>query len=415
MLSKMKPIAALALGQLLFHPAAARADVVLDWNAIAISTTSTQSPFAQARFLAITQLAVFEAVNAVTGDYRPYLGTVVATAGASAEAAAAQAAHDVLKFYFPGSAASLDTALATSLLAIPDGPAENYGVATGAAAAAAMIAARTGDGSAPPAFYPPGPATPGEWQSTPTCSPSGGNFFQWQNVTPFGIGSVADFLPGPPPALDSNTYAKDYLEVKTVGSATSPDRPQDRAQVAQFYASASPGWVFNSAARQVAIAKGRSLSENARALALINMGINDSLVASFYTKYHYTFWRPETAIHGGDLDDNSKTVADPTFAPFIATPCFPSYPSNHASGSGGGAEVLRRIYGAAGHAITLVHPVSGVTLFYTSFKQITDDVDDARIYGGIHFRFDQEVGARLGREVATEIYKSNLQPARGRE
>jgi hypothetical protein len=169
---------------------------------------------------------------------------------------------------------------------------------------------------------------------------------------------------------------------------------------------------MNLAARQVAAAQGRSLSHNARAFALINMAISDSLVASFATKYHYNFWRPETAIHGGDVDDNRKTESDPTWEPLIVAPCFPSYGSNHASGSYGGAEVLRRLYGAGGHCITIANPaLPGMVLEYTHFKQITADIDDARIYGGIHFRFDQEAGARLGREVATAVVQGNLRRA----
>jgi len=228
-------------------------------------------------------------------------------------------------------------------------------------------------------------------------------------VTPFGIDSVASFMPGPPPSLTSNTYTKDYLEVKTVGSLSSTARPQDRADVVRFYAVSSPTRVLNDAARQVSVAQGRSLSDNARALALLNMAISDSLVTSFATKYHYNWWRPETAIRAGDTDDNPKTNPDASFVPFITTPCFPSYPSNHASGTGSGAEILRRLYGAGGHSITLSNPaVAGITLHYTTFKQITDDVDDARVYGGIHFRFEQEVGGRLGRDIATYIVKHDL-------
>ena len=141
----------------------------------------------------------------------------------------------------------------------------------------------------------------------------------------------------------------------------------------------------------------RSLSENARALALVNMAISDSFVASFLNKYHYNFWRPETAIHAGDTDGNPKTDPDPGWVPFIATPCFPSYPSNHGSGSGGAAEVLRRLYGEGGHSITLTNPaMPDIVLQYTTFKQITDDISDARVYGGIHFRTDQVAGERLG-------------------
>jgi hypothetical protein len=387
---------------------AASPDVVLQWNATAVATVASQSPYAQARYMAITQLAVFEAVNTITGDYEPYLGTIDAPEGASAEAAAVAAAYAVLIYYFPGNAA-VEAARVSSLAAIADGAAKTDGIATGVAAALAMIALRTNDGSAPLTNKLPGPAVPGEWQMTPSCPAAGGIYFNWQNVKPFGIASAADFMPGPPPSLTSNRYAKDYLEVLTVGGQSSTARPQDRADVVRFYAVSSPSRVLNSVAVQVAVAQGRSLSENARALALLNMTISDSLVASFTAKYRYNFWRPETAIRAGDTDGNEKTNADATFAPFIATPCFPGYPSNHASGSNGGAEVLRRLYGAGGHSISLSNPaVPGVVLHYETFKAITDDVDDARVYGGIHFRFDQEAGGRLGREVATYVSKHNL-------
>jgi hypothetical protein len=391
---------------MLFRPAAASADVVLDWNALAVTVTAG-NPFTQARFLTITQLAVFEAVNAVTGRYEPYLGTVVAPDGASAEAAAIAAAYRVLKTYFPTNAL-LDSALANSLAAIPDAQAKTDGIATGEAAAAAMILLRASDGSAPPAFYLPESTDIGVWQLTATCPAEGGVFFQWRDVTPFGVTSVDRFISPPPPALTSRKYTNDYLEVQRVGGLTSTERPQDRSEVAQFYAAASPGFVFNSAARQVSVAQGRSLSHNARALALVNMAINDSLVTSFATKYHYNYWRPETAIRYGEIDGNRKTKGDMTFVPFIATPCFPSYPSNHASGSYGGAEILRRIYGEGPHAIELSNPALGLTYEYTTFSQITDDIDDARVYGGIHFRFDQEAGGRLGRSVAGHIYRHNL-------
>jgi hypothetical protein len=405
---------------LLFGLALAQADPVLDWNEIAVNTAiaNGQSPFAQARYGAIVQLAVFEAVNSIKGDYRPYLGTIVARHGASAEAAAIEAAYKVLSTYFPASAATLNAALMKSMAAIPDGDAKTNGIATGDAAAAAMITLRANDGSSPPQFKVPGPAVPGEYQATPSCpivnGVAVGTLFQWQNMTPFGIERVSDFLLGPPPALTSNRYAKAYNEVKAIGSANSTERPQDRADVVHFYAVSGPNLFLNQAARQIAQQQQRSMSENARALALIAMAINDSLVASFYNKYHYNFWRPETAIRAGDTDGNPKTEADPSFMPFIVTPCFPSYPSNHGSGSGGGAEVLRRLYGEGGHSITVSNPaVPNIVLQYTSFKQITDDISDARVYGGIHFRTDQEAGAQLGRAVATAVYKNNLRPMHG--
>jgi hypothetical protein len=416
------------MATLLFAPAVAKADAVLDWNLIAINTAiaNGQSPFAQARYAAIVQLAVFEAVNAITGDYQPYLGNIVAPHGASADAAAIQAAYLVLSTYFPTSASTLGTARANSLALIPDGQAKNDGIATGDAAAKAMIALRANDGSSPAQTKIPGPAVPGEYQATPSCPIVNGirvgTFFHWQNVTAFGIPSVSEFLLDPPPALDSNLYAKAYNEVKTVGSAdaNSTERPQDRANVVLFYASSSPTFVFNLAARQVVAQEGgHSLSENARAFALINMAIGDGSIASFFNKYHYNFWRPETAIHAGDTDGNRKTDADTHWLPFIPAPCFPSYPSNHGTLSNAGAEVLRRLYGEAGHAITMSNPavpsIADIVLHYGSFRQITDDISDARVYGGIHFRTDQDAGARLGRAVGTAVYKNNLRAVHGND
>jgi hypothetical protein len=174
----------------------------------------------------------------------------------------------------------------------------------------------------------------------------------------------------------------------------------------------SPAAWSNSAARQVAAAQGRSLSENARAFALLNMALNDSTVAAFDTKYHYNFWRPETAIRAGDTDHNAKTDQDVAFEPLVSTPCFPGYPSAHATVSYAAREVLERLYGPNGHDITLSSPVvPGVILHYTTFTRIAEDIDDARVYGGIHFRFDQDAGADQGKNIGAYIYKHNLRVA----
>ena len=407
----------IAAACLLFAAVTAKADAVLDWNVIAVNTAiaNGQNPFAQARFAAIVQLAVFESVNAITGEYHPYLGTIVAPPGASADAAAVQAAYRVLSTYFPASASTLDTERANSMASIPDGQAKNDGIGTGEAAALAMIALRANDGSSPPQFKTPGLPVPGEWQATPSCpivnGVAVGIAFEWQNVTPFGIPRASEFLLDAPPALTSQKYAKAYNEVMTVGSIDSTERPQDRADVALFYAASSPTLVFNQAVQQVAQERWHSLSENARALAVVNMAMNDSLVASFFNKYYYNFWRPETAIHAGDTDGNRKTDPDPNFVPFVTTPCFPSYPSNHGSASNGAAEVLKRIYGEGGHFITVSNPaVPDIVLQYTTFKQITDDISDARVYGGIHFRTDQVAGERLGKAIGKVVDKINLRP-----
>jgi hypothetical protein len=389
-------------------------DPVLEWNAIMLSTTSGQNPFFQARFAAITQLAVFEAVNAIEKDFDPYLGTVLAPPTASAEAAAAVAAHDVLKNYFPANAMTLDAALDVSLDRIRDDQSKQEGIEVGAAAARALIELRADDGSAPPEFHLPTSSTPGEWQLTPGCPPAGGILEQWRNLRPFSIERADQFRLPRPPALDSKRYARDYNEVQRVGRIDSPYRPQDRADVARFYALTPPVRIFNAAAAQIAVQQGRSLAENARALALVDMAISDAFAAIFDTKYHYTFWRPETAIRAGDVDGNPLTRGDPDFIPFIVAPCFPSYASAHASGSGAARAVLKRLYGPRHHFITLSNPaVPDVVLQYDALRQITNDIDDARIYGGIHFRFDQEGGARLGREVGRYVYRHALRPANG--
>jgi len=407
---------AMAVSALVSSPAIARADVALTWNDLAVTTLigQGQSPFSQARYMAIVQLAVFEAVNAITRDYEPYVG-VVAPVGASAEAAAATAAYRVLKNYFPA-APLIDNEYAASLAAIPAGSAKTNGIATGEAAAAALIAKRVGDNSSPLTISPVGPPVKGVWQLTlpPGCAATavGGSFYNWQNVTPFGIDSVQAYLLPEPPWIGSNTFAKDSNEVKRVGGVGSTERPADRADVARFYAASSPAYVFNLAARQTSAARHLSLSENARMLALMNMASSDSLVASFYNKYHYNFWRPETAIRFPDKFNNLVS-SDPSFAPYITTPCFPSYPSNHASGSRSAATILERIFGDAPVSITMTNPlnaaVANLQFNYTTFNQICNDIDDARIYGGIHYRFDQEAGGQLARAVANTVYRNYLQ------
>jgi hypothetical protein len=402
-------MAAAVCGMLLSTAALSANDPVLEWNAIMINTTAAQNPVFQARFAAITQLAVFEAVNAIDKDFDPYLGTVIAPATASAEAAAVAAAHAVLKNYFPANASTLDAARSASLARIADGIPKQEGIAVGEAAAAAMIALRTGDGSAPPEFYVPASADPGEWQSTPSCPPGGGVLLQWRNLRPFAIETTDQFRAAPPPALASWRYAHDYNEVKRVGGVGSMFRPQDRADVALFYAVTAPVPVWNAAASQVSVEQGRSVSENARVLALVNMAISDAQATVFETKYHYHFWRPETAIRAGDADGNLLTHGDPGFMPFVLTPCFPSYASGHGASSGAAREVLERVFGPRHHFIALSNPaVADVVLQYGTFRQMTRDIDDARVYGGIHFRFDQEAAAKLGRQVGAYVHRNTL-------
>jgi hypothetical protein len=406
--------AAAICGTLLSTISPAANDPVLEWNSIMMQTTATQNPVFQARFAAITQLAVFEAVNSIEKDYDPYLGSIAAPRTASPHAAAVAAAHYVLKNYFPANATNLDAARDASLARIMDGRSKQEGIAVGEAAAAAMIALRTGDGSAPPEFHVPASTDAGEWQPTPGCPPAGGVLRQWANLRPFAIETTDQFRAEPPPALTSKRYARDYREVLRVGAIHSAFRPQDRADVARFYAATTPVAVWNEAAAQVAIQQGRSLAENARALALLDMAISDAQATLFETKYHYRLWRPETAIRAGDSDGNPLTRSDPEFVPYVLTPCFPSYVSGHGGSSAAARAVLERLYGNRHHFIKVTNPaVEGVVLQYESFKHITSDVDDARVYGGIHFRFDQEAGTKLGRDVGTYVQRHALRRLHG--
>jgi hypothetical protein len=271
------------------------------------------------------------------------------------------------------------------------------------------MAHRANDGAGPPQFYLPASPDPGEWQLTPSCPAAGGVLAHWGHVTPFGIKSAEQFRSAPPPALGSRVYARDYNEVREVGDASSAARSQGKADIARFYNVVLAVATWNPAVAQVAAARGTSRSQNARLLALLNMAISDGLVAVMETKYRYNFWRPETAIRAGDIDGNPKTDGDPAFAPFITTPCFPSYGSAHAAASNAARRIAEAFFGDDGISVSLSHPaVPGVVLDYESFEEITADIDDARVYGGIHFRFDQRAGARQGRQIGTWIYRHYL-------
>jgi hypothetical protein len=216
---------------------------------------------------------------------------------------------------------------------------------------------------------------------------------------------------GPPPSLRSERYTRHYAEVKRVGDVASSERPKDRADVARFYAPDAIVPIYFSAARQVSQAQGKTLAENARIFALLGMAIFDAMVACFDSKYFYNLWRPVTAIHLAHTDGNRRTDADANWASLVFTPPFPSYPSGHASFGGAARRVLERVYGKDGHSITLASSlVPGVVLQYTSWKQITDDIDDARIYGGVHYRFDQEEAGRQGHRIGRYVLQHWLRP-----
>ena len=388
-------------------------DALLSWNEIMVGSLVGQNPFAAGRLAAITQVAVFEAVNSITQEYESYAGGVPAPAGASAEAAAIAAAHAVLLHYLPAQATTLNAHRQTSLAEIADGTSKTDGLTVGESAAAMIIALRANDGAAPAQFHTPPSSAPGEWQITDGCPAAGGVLRHWGNVTTFGVENGAQFRAEPPPALDSGKYTQDFNELRTVGSSTSTARPVDRSNVADFYNIVLAVGTWNPVARQLATAQGTTLSENARAFALLNAAIHDALVTVMETKYHYRFWRPETAIPAAANDGNARTLEDPNYEPYIPTPCFPSYPSAHASAAYAAARVIQKIWGPTGHTITLTTPqFPAIVLNYGRIDEITSDIDDARVYGGIHFRFEQEAGAHQGHNIAAYLLDALMRPLR---
>ena len=408
-------IAGLLLLVVLLSPGTAYTDTamdpVLEWNAIMRTTVATDNPLLQTHSGAMMHLAVFEAINTIVGNYKPYLRTIEAPAGASPEAATIAAAHRTLVNLYPSDEPSLDASRDASLSAIPDGPAKSDGIAVGTAAANAILALRANDGTAnasdPP--YTLG-ADPGDWQPTPPGFAQA-LFPNWGKVTTFGIKNGAQFRSDPPPAIHTGKYARDYNDVKAIGDVNSPVRPQGKTDRALYYGVNFPVHVFGESARQASTAQGKTLSENAQIFALLHMAMADGLISSMESKFYYGYWRPVTAIRAGDTDGNKKTEPDPEWLSLVVNPPYPSYPSNYASAALAARAVLEEVYGKGDHSITLtsISPSVDVTLHYTTFSQMTDDINDARVYGGIHYRSDQDAGSRMGWGVGSYILRNHLQ------
>ncbi|MFL6469088.1 MAG: vanadium-dependent haloperoxidase [Pyrinomonadaceae bacterium] len=390
--------------------------VLLQWNETATDATLGNPPFPSARWMAIVQLAAFEAVNSITGKYEPYLGTVTASPDASAAAAAAQATYRALKLLNLGATLnpSLEARLAATLSTIPDGQSKTDGIAAGDAAANAMVADRASDQVTGPLFIPSAtPGLPYEWQITPGCA--GGVFKHWSVLRPFGIASPSQFRSDPPPALDSGLYAQDLNEVRAYGDTASLVREDWQTNVAKLYQTAPGQYTWNETARQIAATRNDEITDTARTLALMNMALNDAYISGFETKYYYNTWRPVTSILRADEDGNKRTTAGP-FTPLMATPCFPSYPSNHGTGSGAARTVLVRAYGRFGHDITVDTPTNvGLTsLHYTDLRDMTDEIANARIWAGLHYRYDQDAAEVQGHAVGQYVYNNSLKKS-GRE
>ena len=390
-------LAALAVAGISALASQASADVITEWNLITLNATKVAPALNSdlgSRIDAIEAIAVYDAVNSIKNFGTPY--HYYAPNSGSAQVAAAQAAHDVLVNYFPGQQAVLDADLANSLNNITDGPIGN-GQIVGAAAAADIIELRANDGSSPNVSY-PGPANPGvgQWRPTPTGFAPGINE-QWGSVTPFVLDSGSRFRPGPPPAVGSWQYNQALAEVKSLGATNSVTRTVDQTHIAQFYKQDAELTV-NEAARELAINKGTSLAENALLFALTDIAVADARIAVWDAKYTYLFWRPVTALNANP--DGSVTNGYSAWSPLIATPAHPDYPSGHSGTVDAGFTVLQLFFGDR-NALTLHTTTAGEpprTIKSLSVGESENGL--SRIYGGIHFSFDNSQGQSLGLKVA---------------
>jgi len=379
--------------------APARADTVTDWNLYATNalvTTAGQAPTVSTIHLAMVHGAVYDAVDAIDRRYEPYLVRLRARPWYSKEAAAATAAYRVLVNVVPAQKATLDGHYATSLAAIPDGPAKQGGIAVGEAAAWAMIAARTGDGRFGASGFPVGSA-PGQWRPTLPMFVNDPNAWV-ARVEPFLIKSPSQFRSDGPYDLDSRRYTREFREVKELGSATSTARTADQTEAARFW-SEGP-LILTRLARDLSVRFQLTIGENARMFAMQYLTGADALIAVWDDKAQWLFWRPITAIREADTDGNPATDADPAWLPLINTPPYP----DHASGLSGVvsamAETLEDFFGTDHVAFVATSLNSPEPRSFGSFSQATEEVVDARVWSGLHFRNADEDGARIGKQVA---------------
>ena len=389
-------------------------DVILQWNRVLMETIRTpgQQPatIMPVRSYAIMHAAMFDAVNSIDGSYTSYLTDVPGSPNASIEAAAAQAAHDVLVGLYPTRAGIFDTELAISLQGIDDNRAQQ-GIRVGQIVAERMLAARANDGwtVTPPAYSLP--ATPGNWQPVPGAA----QFTHYPSVISFGISSGTQFRPSPPPPLTSATYAADLNEVKELGAVNSAIRTTEQTHVAQLWAGVGTPtnflFVWNNVARTVATARALTTVEKARLFALTNFALHDALQTTFASKFYYGLWRPVSAIRRADEDGNANTTADPSWSSLITNPPYPSYAGNNAAIGTSQSTILALFFGR--DDIQFQHTwegANGTTRSYAGFGAMADEEARARVYGGIHFTFDNVAGQSVGRNVANNIFANVMRP-----
>jgi len=383
----------------------ARGDVIMDWNAKADAVAIDKQILnaANARGQAMLHVAMFEAVNAIDRRYAPYKLNLVADRGVSREAAAASAAHDVLLALYPDQKSDLAATLATSLAGIAESDAKSKGVELGRKAAAGIIALRTDDGTSAPESYRP-VTTSGVYVPTamPIESSSG-------KMTPWAMSSGSQFRPAAPPALNSEVWTRDLNEIREVGSSTSTRRTAEQTTMARFWFFTGPR-TYNPIVKQVALAKKMDIEDCARLYALSAIAGADAFTAVFDAKYTYNLWRPVTAIRNADQTSNPATPREAAWLPLGATPMHPEYPCAHCITATAVSTVLQNVAGNEVGEIALVSPTApGVTRKWTRLQDYSDEVSNARIYAGFHYRFSTEAGKDMGRKIG-ELTARTLLP-----
>ncbi|HET7471664.1 MAG TPA: vanadium-dependent haloperoxidase [Candidatus Limnocylindrales bacterium] len=418
-----RPVAAILIAASLVIPsvsasAAEPTDMVLEWNANAIVTIQSangasppglnQVPPAAGLQLAIVQLAVYDAVNAIDRTHQPYLPGLTAPAGASQAAAAATAAHHVLIGLTPSSLPlvidSVDAMYAASLAKIPAGQARTGGIAVGAAAAAAILANRAGDGRFGSRTFPVG-TEPGEWRPVP---PLNANAFSWVgDVRPFSLGSSDQLRIEAPPALDSAQYAAEFNEVKAVGAQTGSTRTPDQNALASFIVQNPFSFVYR-AFRELSVERGLSTAQQARLFALLATSSADAFIACWNNKNEYLFWRPQTAIRLADTDGNPATTADPTWSSLFPTPGYPDWPSGYNCFAGSMMRTGRTFFGTDFVHFELKSPAGNRS--YDRFSDYVRDAINGRILIGFHFRSADVTGAWIGKKAAQWVARHEFGP-----
>lgn len=408
---------ALAVFASIFATNAKANDPIADWNAIAEKAVKTagHAPPVAALDFAIVHLAIYEAVESIDRRFQPYRALVPGATG-SLSAAAAKAGHDVLVGLLPSQKLTLDADYANFLATNGIDPFDP-GITVGAQAAMAILVLRSNDGRFPPNQVPfLGSTAIGQWRPTPSLLPGAPPSFApgltpWvAEVTPFTMNSNSQFRVDPPPDLSSDVWTADYNEVMAVGSLTSTTRTPEQTDIGYFWADSGPV-LWQNALRYISRNYLNSIGDSARMYALAEASLADTQIACWDTKYFYTFWRPVTAIRAGG--GNPALVADPAWQPLINTPNFPEYTSGHASTSGAISHVLRLFFGTdeLNFQMTTTNPNAlQKTRTFTRFSQAEEEVVNARVYVGIHYRNSDTTAQAQGLRVANWVFKNYFRP-----